>query len=366
MNLKDYFDKPSLFKTPVLIDEKQCIGSTLKSAESGIHQTDIAIIGAMEDTNSLYNKGCAHAPDLIRSYLYALKNNFSNIYISDFGNLKKGNGLNSTYFALQDVVAFCLSNKIIPIILGGSHELTLPAFKAYEQELIRSNIVVLDSTLDNFNVDDLHDHSFLTHLKKSKFAANISALGYQTFQSNMEDEMELYRLKDLNNNINTAEPVLRDAHFASFDISATNSAQAPGCGYASPNGLTAGQFCKLSQFAGFSDRLSCFGIFGVNPKVNTSHQTEKLAAQAIWHFLDGLNNRYKDYPLRDIKTYSKKIVHQQEIDQGIVFYHNIQNNRWWFNAGNEENENIVSCSFEDYMDTQKGKLPKRIMRFLSA
>lgn len=365
MNLKDYFDKPSIHKTPVLIDDNQTIGATLRSTKDGIQQTDIAIIGVLEDANSLYNKGCEKAPDIIRSYLYALKNSFSNIYVSDFGNLKKGKGLNSTYFALQDIVEYCRNNNIIPVVLGGSHDLTHPIYMALEKTISQINLVLADSTLDNFGVEDLHDHSFLTSLKKSNSLDNISVLGHQAHQSNTDDEMELYRLKDLNKSLTVAEPVLRDADFASFDISVVNAAQAPGCAYNSPNGVSAEQFCKLSQYAGLSDRLSCFGIFGANPSVNSSHLTEKLVAQAVWYFLDGLNFRYKDYPKRDINTYSKKIVHQQDIDRGIVFYHNIQNNRWWFNAGNEEDKKIISCTFEDYLDTQNGKLPERIMRFLS-
>lgn len=364
MLLNDYLNIPSLFETPVLIPKNQSFGNSLKEIEEGLHQTDVAIIGVPEDRNSLYNKGCAQAPDIIRSYLYALTHNFSNLYISDLGNIKHQNGLNNTYHALQYVVEQCIENKVTPVIIGGSHDLTYPLFKAVEKKRKTINLTIADSTCDGLSVDDLHDQSFLSHIQKSEALSNLALLGYQSYQSHVNEEIESYRLKDVRENQSQIEPVLRDTDMASFDISVVSSAYAPGNAIASPNGLHGEQFCKLAQYAGFSDRLSCFGIFGANPEINTTHQSEKLAAQALWHFLDGLNNRYKDYPLRDIETYSKKIVHQHDMDRGITFYHNIQNNRWWFNAGTDTDKHIISCSLEDYLDTQRGKLPQRIMRYL--
>lgn len=364
MQLHNYLDKPTLAQVPLLIPENQTLGHALKEIDKGIHQTDVALIGVAEDANSLYNKGCAKAPDIIRSYLYNLKADFSNIYISDLGNIKSGKGLNDSYFALQEIVEHCLENKVIPVIFGGSHDLSYPVYKAMEASRKTINVAVVDSTIDALSDTDLHDHSFVAHLKKFNSLNNLGILGYQAFQSHTSLDLELHRLKALNQSLNVAEPVLRDADFASFDLAAISAAFSPGNAIASPNGLNAEQFCKLAQYAGFSDRLSCFGIFGANPAIQFTHITEKLAAQAILFFLDGLDNRYKDFPLRDINTYSKKIVHQHDIDRGIVFYHNLKNNRWWFNAGTEEEKSIISCTFEDYIDTQGGKLPERIMRFL--
>lgn len=365
MNFKDYLNTPGWFETPILIPKNQTILNSLKQLNEGLHQTDVAIIGVPEDGNSLYNKGCAKAPDIIRSYLYPLMGNFSNIYVSDLGNIKHENGLNNTYFALQDIVEYCVQNKVIPVVIGGSHDLTFPIFKGLAKRKQSINIAVADSTIDHLTDKDLHDHSFLSQLLKEDALGNVGLAGYQAYQSTTNEEIESIRLKNLRANLSHAEPMFRDADMASLDISVVSSIYAPGNGIASPNGLHGDQFCKLAQYAGFSDRISCFGLFGANPETNTTHQTEKLAAQAVWHFLDGLNHRYKDYPLRDVETYSKKIVHQHDIDRGIVFYHNIQNNRWWFNAGTEAEKQIISCSFDDYMETQSGKLPERIMRYLS-
>ena len=85
----------------------------------------------MNDTNP----GSATAPDAIRQQLYALRGGFSNIKIKDLGNLKKGKTLADTYAALRNVTEELLSMGVIPVVMGGSHELTLPLFEAMREKL---------------------------------------------------------------------------------------------------------------------------------------------------------------------------------------------------------------------------------------
>lgn len=365
MNLNDYFDAPSMVNVPRLIASKDCLQTNLHPQKKGVLDADVALIGVKNDTNSLYNKGCKDAPDLIRSCLYALNGKLNNIYVSDLGNIKPGKGLNDTYFALQDVVTYLLEQRVIPIIIGGSHDLSFPICKAIAEKKEAFNLAVIDSTIDALNPNEMDDHCFLNQIKKTFAIHNLSVLGVQGYQSIEDEEIEILPLKQVRSDIASTEPVLRDADFTSFDISAIKAADAPGCAYSSPNGLNPEHACKLAQYAGLSDRISAFGIFGINPLLDKNIQSSQLAAQIIWHFLNGLDNRFKDYPLRDIQSYSKKIVHQQDIDRAIVFYHNIQNNRWWFNAATEDDMEIISCTLEDYLQTRKGDLPNRVLRFLS-
>lgn len=85
---------------------------------------DLAIIGVKEERNVVNNKGCAEAPDAVRNKLYQLFQRDSKTKIADLGNIINGNKVEDTYFALSASIAALVENKIVPIIIGGSQDLT--------------------------------------------------------------------------------------------------------------------------------------------------------------------------------------------------------------------------------------------------
>ncbi len=114
----------------------------------GIDDVDIAIIGVNEDRNAVDNEGCALAPDAIRSFLYKLFRGNYKARIADLGNIKKGHKVEDTYFAVSAVVSELIKNKVIPIILGGSQDLSFANYRAYESLGQIINIVGVDSIFD--------------------------------------------------------------------------------------------------------------------------------------------------------------------------------------------------------------------------
>ena len=85
---------------------------------------NIAILGVKEDRLSINNFGCAFAPDEVRKKFYRLFPHHTSVKIADIGNIKSGNSVDDTYFALSEVVSNLLKSGIIPVIIGGSHDLT--------------------------------------------------------------------------------------------------------------------------------------------------------------------------------------------------------------------------------------------------
>ena len=126
----------------------------------------------------------------------------------------------------------------------------------------------------------------------------------------------------------------------------------------SPNGLFGEEVCQLARFAGFSDRISAFGLFDVNPHFDNNDQTSALSAQVVWHFVEALNNRYSDYPKREIETYQKLIVADITSNEEMVFYHNNVNNRWWIEIPTSKGREIFSCLFEDYQLASNSQVPE--------
>jgi len=348
-----------------------------KNLEGGHHKNidkyKLAIIGVPEERNST-NKGTALAPDVIREKLYFL-NLPENTSIIDLGNLKPGKTLNDTYIAIRDIIAELISLSIVPIIIGGSQDLTYGNFMAYNQTTEQVNLVSIDPKFDiGYLTDDFDSSNYLRQilLQSGDNLFNFTNLGYQSYYVNKE-EVELmnklnfdsHRLGKVRANLKDSEPVLRDADILSIDISAVKQAEAPGFHNPSANGFYGEELCQLSRYAGLSDRLSSFGIYNVNPKYDVNNQTVNLCAQIIWYFVEGVLQRQKDYPEKNLKKYTKFIVNFDTKDQNIVFYRNSNNDRWWMEIPNPKKSSpnkIVACSYEDYKLACAQEIPERWIR----
>ena len=110
--------------------------------------TDIAIIGVGEDRNAVNNKGCADAPDPVREELYKLYPEFQHMKIADLGNIKPGLQVEDTYSAVTMIVSELIKAGIIPVIIGGSQDLTYANYLAYEKLGQIINVVQIDAEFD--------------------------------------------------------------------------------------------------------------------------------------------------------------------------------------------------------------------------
>ena len=87
--------------------------------------------------------------DLFRNELSALFSGPSwGFKIYDLGNLLPGNDIQDTYFAVSQVVEELVKKEIIPIVVGGSQDLTFPIYRAYQKLEQTVNLVSIDSKFD--------------------------------------------------------------------------------------------------------------------------------------------------------------------------------------------------------------------------
>lgn len=380
MDIFAYFDYIKLGKlniSPEIKKNKYALYHIDKNLENNhpveIDNYKIAIIGIPEERNTK-NKGTALAPDIIREKLYYL-NRPESANVIDLGNLKAGKTLKDTYVAIGDIVAELISLSVIPLIIGGSQDLTYGNFLAYKQINNQVNLVSIDPKFDiGYLIDDFDSSSYLGQiiLNSGENLFNYTNLGYQVYYINKEEtdlmnklNFDSYRLGKVRSDIKESEPVLRDADILSIDISAVKQAEAPAFYNPSANGFYGEELCQLSRYAGLSDRLSSFGIYNVNPKFDVNNQTVNLCAQIIWYFIDGVSQRQKDYPERNLKNYTKFIVNFDNKEQNIVFYRNLNNDRWWMvipNPKKQSSGKIVACSYKDYKLACTQELPERWIR----
>ena len=295
---------------------------------------------------------------------------------ADLGNIKIGNAVNDTYTVLSEILAALIQDSIIPIILGGSQDLTYANYLAYEQLNRVINITAIDPL---FNLgeepqplkSDTYLHKII--LRQPNHLFNFSNIGYQSFFVDAEETdlmekllFDTHRLGLARADLTECEPIIRNADMLSLDISAIRFSDSPGCNLVTPNGFSGEEICKLAQFAGASDKLSSFGIYEYNPLCDIANQSAMLIAEMLWYFIDGVSLRTNDLPDVAIHNFFKYSVSLHENAYTIIFYKSMTSNLWWMEIPLQEGDNskykrhyIVPCSHKDYLTARTNEVPER-------
>ena len=338
-----------------------------------LQELQIAIIGVRE------NRGASEQEDAlidfapIRKALYRLFPGNWHTLIGDLGDLEPGASLSDTFYALQDIVGQLVKHNVIPLIIGGSQDLTYALYRAFDNLDQMVNLVNVDSCFD------LGDSSLpMTHksfvgkiiVDQPYNLFNYSNVGFQTYY-NSQEEIDLmeklyfgaFRLGNTVSNLSSVEPVMRDADVVSFDLS---SMQSEVLGYMHPehvNGFTGREACAIARYAGLSDRVSVFGIFEylLSGKTETA---SALVAQLIWYFIEGVNYRIEE-SLADRGTAFLHYNVPVE-DEVLSFYKSTKSERWWIEIPFLEGVNnklkrhtLLPCTQEDYENACNQEIPER-------
>lgn len=346
------------------------LGSQLYSEPDLQKSVDVqvAIIG-IDETRNAYPMPYAAKADNVRYWLYQLAA-FNNLKISDFGNLILGNNAADTYSAVSYITESLVSSGVIPIYIGGSHDLTLPIVEGLWRAKGKIEIGLIDSCFDIADSLNATSRSYLLDiLRKFTSSVKCDVIGSQVYftsqsQSDLLDEygVDKYRLGAVRQNINSLEPVLRDCDFVSFDAASVRQADMPAAHQPSPNGLYTEEACQLANFAGISDRSKAFGIFGIVSRNTPMEMSAHLTAQIIWHYLYGVSQRENDYPACNFDRYKKIFVKLDSLNTDIVFYQNPKNDRFWMvlSQKNGMAGTVVSCSKSDYIALVNNEIPERL------
>jgi hypothetical protein len=290
--------------------------------------------------------------------------------IADLGDILPGNSLEDTYFALQNVIAKLIQKGIIPIVLGGSQDLTYPLYRAYDKLEQMVNLVAVDSKFDFGKQEDgITSNSYLSKiiLDEPNNLFNYCNIGYQTYY-NSQEEIDLieklyfdaYRLGEISNNLALSEPVFRDADIVCLDLNSVKSSDSGNMINFTPNGFDGKEICSLSRYAGISDKVSSLGIFNHN----NNKKEAVLVSQIIWYFMEGVNYRSNEYPFGTKENYLKYIVPLE--NEELVFYKSNKTDRWWivinFFSGQHnklKKNTLLPCSHDEYLAACNHEIPER-------
>ena len=347
----------------------------IHTSEHGIPDLDttkIVIIGIPENRNSTDYLGDELNLNEIRKSFYNLYPGNWSTEIADLGNLILGENVEQTYGRIISMLSILFEKNIIPIIIGGSHDLLYANYRAYDSFKSTVNIVNIDS---NFDIGDsakpINNLSYLGKiiLDEPHNLFNYSNLGYQTYHNSQEEidlmenlYFESYRLGEVCSNIRLSEPVMRDADIVSVDLKSVRASELSSRQKFSPNGFDGKEICALSRYAGISNKVSSFGIYEYKSS-NEDEITEMLISQIIWYFIEGVNCRIQDSDFQNDEDYNKFTVIVDEYE--LVFYQNKITSRWWIEiigdgSNNKLKQNtLLPCTLDDYEVAKNGMIPER-------
>ena len=328
----------------------------------------IALVGLHEYRNSFFHNS-SYNVNQFRKVFYELYPGNWNLSIADLGDLPNGEKVEDTYFAIKEISIHLKQMNIIPIFIGGSHDLMFPLYEVFQNFKQLVNIVSVDRSFDFSQEDELiSGRSYMSKIimEKPNVLNNYTNIGFQSYYcaEQEKDLMEkLYfdsiRLGQVLNQPTLAEPVFRDADVVSFDMKCLSWHAIADPLKGQPNGIDSRTICSLTRYAGISDRISFLGFF----EIPSTPMTDQLLAQMIWYLIEGVQLRFDEYPVnkKDFLKYSVTLS-----DQIMVFYKSDKSNRWWMELTNNSHLNnkiksttLLACTEKDYLDAMQDKIPER-------
>ena len=327
-----------------------------------LKEARIAIIGIGErDANA------------IREELYQLSFPYKGLEAADLGNVRK-----KDISFIIPIIRELLDGQIFPVIIGNHPQQALAQYKAFQvlQKLV-SLAVVDDRIRYSLNQADEQAY-FLREILDSKQASlfHLSFIGCQAhfiepgiFEYLDGRHFDYLRLGSAKANTPELEPLIRDADLLSLNLSALKHSEAPGQLDPGPTGFTVEEACQIARYAGMSDKLKAFGIYGYQQANDHKAQGAKAAALMAWYFLDGFYNRKGDFPV-STDGLVEYIVDFKKLDYQLTFWRSERSGRWWMQVpvktrAKYQRHHLVPCSYNDYKMACQDELPERLVKALA-
>ena len=330
-----------------------------------ITEADIVLVGVHETRGSGIFDNTYNAADCIRKHLYQLHYWHTDVVIADIGNIKTGATLNDSYAAVKTVLAELFRMHKTVVILGGSHDITLAQYFAYKEMKQVVEATCIDATINLKGENPLRSENFLLEMLTGEpnLVRHYNHIGFQSYfvHPRMLETMDklrfdCYRVGAARENLEEMEPVIRNTHLLSFDISAIKYSDSP-ASIESPNGFTGEEACTLARFAGLSDKVNSFGIYGYLPQQDLNELSAKQISQMLWYFIDGKNRSKQEAAIEDRDYFNEYYTSFNEVES--VFLQSKKTGRWWMQLPNNK---FIPCSYNDYVQASRNEIPERWLR----
>lgn len=330
-----------------------------------LDEAQLVLVGCGEQRGSGLIHGQSQAPDIIRRHFYNLFYWHQDIKIADIGNIRAGSLFTDSYAALKTVIYELMNDGKTVIILGGSHDLTLSQYHAYGESKKPIEASCVDALID-LNMDSPFRHeNFLMEMLTGdpNYIRHYNHIGFQSYyvHPHMLETMDklrfdCYRVGHVKESIDEMEPVIRNSHLFTFDISAIANAYAPS-NTISPNGFNGEEACVLMQYAGMSPNVNSIGIYGYNAQHDKDELTAKQIAHMLWYVLDGRSRSRREATLDQKDSFNEYHMAFAEVE--TVFLQSKKTGRWWMQLPDKK---FIACSYKDYLLASSNEIPERWLR----
>ena len=268
-------------------------------ARDSSHRCAIALLGLPDDRGVKLNHGrpgAAKGPEAFRAALAKYGSAdpagvpWPRVY--DAGDVIPSRGsLDKTHARVTEVTADLLARGLLPIAIGGGHDLTYPFVRAVSKKYASLAGVYFDAHLDvrptdgsgmafrrlieDRGVGPLHLHGFRPMVNSREHHAWFIAHGGH---AHVDDSP-------------VALPREPENLFASFDLDVIDMAHAPGVSAPNPAGWTSREAERWVLACGADPRVRCFDLMELCPPHDEGGRTARLAAHLFLTFLTGFATR---------------------------------------------------------------------------
>jgi formiminoglutamase len=256
----------------------------------------IALIGLPDDTGVYLNHGRPGAKDGPRAFREALARygvampaEFDWPPVFDAGDVIPGVDLHDTHNRVTEAVSALLDLNLLPIAIGGGHDLTYPFVRAVAQRYPRLTGIYFDAHLD-VRPEVGSGMAF----RKIVEECGVQELHLQGFRGLVNARHHLQWFNEHGGRIHAFgphDPWPAGDLFVSLDLDVLSSAHAPGVSAPNPTGWTPIEAEEWVLAAGRESRVRCFDIMELNPVFDVDGCTARLSAHFFLCFLQGFIER---------------------------------------------------------------------------
>ena len=287
---------------------------------------DTAVLGVPYDGAVSNQPGTRYGPRSLRrasawlAYLSGYKGGLTNIRTGqqvDFGALDLVDCGDVPVFPMDRAttadsiaahVATVAERGTMPVLLGGDHYCTFPAFRGFAEGSGHDTVglVQIDAHTDTVAESAVlgeHFHGSSTHhIADSPYTdyehvAQVGIRGYESpdfFEFADETGLSLFTIRDIERH--GIEDVIgaavadaaadADAVYVTFDIDSVDPSVAPGTGTPEPGGLSAPQALTVMETLGTHDAVAAADLMEVAPTLDPTDNTSRLGAYLLTTLLE--------------------------------------------------------------------------------
>jgi agmatinase len=287
---------------------------------------DAAVLGAPYDGAVSNRPGTRYGPRALRrasawlAYLSGYKGGLTNVRTGrqvDFGALELVDcgdvpvfpmDRETTADSIAAHVATVADQGVMPVLLGGDHYCTFPAFRGFAEGGGHDTVglVQIDAHTDTVAESAVfgeHFHGSSTHhIAASPYTdyEHVSQVGIRGYESpdffEFADDagLSLFSIRDVEERgiAEVVEAAIEnaaagtDAVYVTFDIDSVEPSVAPGTGTPEPGGLSASQALSVMETLGTHDAVAAADLMEVAPGLDPADNTARLGAYLLTTLLE--------------------------------------------------------------------------------